>query len=127
MKIADSDERRRALDPLRSFCVSAPAGSGKTELLIQRYLCLLARVQAPEQVLDVHYRDLVANPMATVERIYAWLGGPMPDAARQAVAAALSTNTQHRYGKHRYQAEDFGLSSDSIDALFADYRQAFDL
>ncbi|WP_428086933.1 UvrD-helicase domain-containing protein [Candidatus Thioglobus sp.] len=53
--MGDQAQRHQALDTSRSFLIQAPAGSGKTELLTQRYLKLLSISDAPESVLAMTF------------------------------------------------------------------------
>ncbi|MDO8862351.1 UvrD-helicase domain-containing protein [Haliea sp. E1-2-M8] len=101
MTVSDAWQRERALDTAGSFCVSAPAGSGKTELLIQRYLALLSRVSLPEQVLAITFTRKAAAEMR--DRVVAALeaaaaGEPVTGSheqrTRELAQAALVHGTQ---------------------------------
>ncbi|MCW8886976.1 MAG: UvrD-helicase domain-containing protein [Motiliproteus sp.] len=59
----DYQQRQLCLDEGRSFSVRAPAGSGKTELLTQRVLKLLTKVQKPEEILCITFTRKAAAEM----------------------------------------------------------------
>ena len=83
---ADVDARSAALDTSRSFIVQAPAGSGKTELLIQRYLKLLSTVDYPEEVVAITFTKKAAQEMQ-LRALHAM---------RDADSGAIPEETHHR-------------------------------
>jgi ATP-dependent exoDNAse (exonuclease V) beta subunit len=78
----DRNERLRALDPARSILVQAPAGSGKTQLLTDRFIALLGEVDEPGQVVAITFTNAAAAEMR--HRILDELAKPQPsDLARR--------------------------------------------
>lgn len=59
----DQEARDRALTPRGSFHLEAPAGSGKTSVLLARFLTLLARVDAPEAMLALTFTRKAAGEL----------------------------------------------------------------
>ena len=70
----DAGARQHAVDSKGSVLVQAPAGSGKTTLLAQRYLRLLANVDAPERILALTFTRRAAQEMR--ERVMKALQSP---------------------------------------------------
>jgi ATP-dependent exoDNAse (exonuclease V) beta subunit len=121
--IPDADARAAALDPARSFIVQAPAGSGKTELLIQRYLLLLGTVEAPEEIVAITFTKKAAGEMRTrvLRALAAARAGKAPDGPHEArtlelARAAVSQDDRHAW---RVAENPARLRIQTIDALCA--------
>tara|TARA_R110002073_G_scaffold69773_4_gene172885 strand:- start:3007 stop:6498 length:3492 start_codon:yes stop_codon:yes gene_type:complete len=122
--IPDALERQHALDPTQSFIVQAPAGSGKTGLLIQRYLKLLACVDEPEEIVAITFTRKAAAEMR--ERVLAALDmGKLsesdPDSAYEKVTYALSVAVLQRDGQMGWHLTEnpVRLRIQTIDSLCA--------
>ena len=87
----DAAARAAALDVARSFIVQAPAGSGKTELLIQRYLALLAQVERPEAIVAMTFtRKATGEIRERLLRALRDADGPQPADAHRALTWRLA-------------------------------------
>jgi ATP-dependent exoDNAse (exonuclease V) beta subunit len=121
--IADDAARQRALDVSTSFIVQAPAGSGKTELLIQRYLRLLEGVDSPGAVVAITFTRKAAGEMRArvVDSLRSADAGVAPASAHHRVTfeiarRVLETDRRKGWSLLRNPAQ---LSIHTIDALCA--------
>jgi hypothetical protein len=98
--------------------------SRKIYRLVERAMTSRERARA-DSFVDVSYYDLVADPAAAIEGIYARVELP-PDPSLQArVAAAGQRSPRHAHGRHVYRLEDFGLTAAEIEGQLAAYRARF--
>ncbi|MCM2309150.1 MAG: UvrD-helicase domain-containing protein [Sulfuritalea sp.] len=118
----DEDNRRRALE-LDSFIVEAPAGAGKTELLTQRYLRLLACVGEPEEIIAITFTNKAAGEMRgrIAESLALARAGVAPEPAHKRITFELATAALERSEELGWQIETQPgrLRLTTIDALCA--------
>jgi hypothetical protein len=77
--------------------------------------------------IDIQYADLVSDTAGVMRRIYGFLGVPFTDKVERSMLQWVRDNPQHRYGRHRYRLEDFGLSGPELAKMFGAYRARFNI
>lgn len=83
---------------------------------------LAARARLGEaRFADVHFHELVADPVGTLARVYARIGLPWTAPAEAALRAHAAANPRGRHGEHRYRLEDFGLERARVHESFRFY------
>ena len=106
--------RARHVDPLEIGRTVMENGHWRMQKSIE------LRRHAPDRCLDVHYRDLVGDPLAVVRRIYGFLGYPLEAPQIRAFQEHLVRDRASRpRAAHKYTPEMFGLTAGAIREAFA--------
>lgn len=77
------------------------------------------------QILDVSYRDVMANPAAVVKSIYQHFEYPMSSSLEEDVYAHLAAHPKDKAGAHKYSLEQYGLTPQDVETELAEYIDAF--
>jgi len=102
--MSDQAQRDQALDVTQSYIVQAPAGSGKTELLTQRYLKLLATCSEPENIIAMTFTNKAVDELS--ERVLSALKSSKksrPEEAHKQVTYDLAQAVVARSDERNWQ------------------------
>jgi hypothetical protein len=80
-----------------------------------------------DRFLDVHHRDLLADPFGAIARVYDFLGLELTPSFQASLERWHKENHAGAHGKHHYTAEQFGLSKAQIRKDYQKYIERFDV
>jgi ATP-dependent helicase/nuclease subunit A len=120
----DAEARQLARDIRRSIQLQAPAGSGKTTVLAQRFLAALAASDEPEEVLAITFTRKAAAEMR--ERVLAALEDRLPGPAEPELWQSLREAVQAQAARRGWHLEELPqrLRIQTIDSLAAELARA---
>ena len=80
-----------------------------------------SRPHQARQIFDLHFQEIVADPLACVRRLYAHFDLELTPEAERRMQAYLDAHPRDEHGTHAYSLESFGLDPDEVQAAFAEY------
>lgn len=116
---------RRATSPLFEPKRFAAEWIALEEMGLLRAMWARERLQQEHRFYDLHYADLMTDPVAAVMGIYEHFGIAVDEATPQRIREFQAQNPQNKHGRHSYTAEQYGLSREAVRERFAAYVQRF--
>jgi hypothetical protein len=92
---------------------------------LDRLLSLRSHPRFAGRFVDLHYHELVEDPLAAVRRLYGRLDLDLSEIAEARMRAHLAADPRDRPGPHTYSLGAFGLDADDLRRRFKAYRERF--
>ena len=86
---------------------------------------MAVRLQHPDAILDVQYRETIKTPFETIAKVYDFIDMELTAEAREAMQQWQQDNKREDRALHQYSLEQFGFSEASLKSLFSEYRRQF--
>ena len=74
------------------------------------------------QFVDLHFRDVLADPVGSLEKAFTTLDLPLSQRAIERMSAWQASHPPERHGAHDYSADAYGLDPAELSEAFRDYR-----
>ncbi len=115
-----------ALRFMRSDAVDVAALAAAMEFTYKMFLegAIQARESGgipDEQIVDSHFTDLMADPVAAMRSIYERLRLEWPDDHETVIKGYLTSKPKDKHGAHMYSLADVGLDPESVRRSFEPY------
>jgi hypothetical protein len=94
------------------------------DVMIERMMTYRER-QGWDSIYDVHYSDVMKDPLASIRGIYERFGEPLSEEAESAMVGYMAANPKGKHGKHHYSLEEFGLTREGVWQRYSDYLECF--
>jgi len=81
----------------------------------------------PDWCAHLLYEELMEDPIAALRKVYTVFGEELLEDHAEAIRQWLRQRPQSNFGRHRYDAKDFGMNVDEIGDAFSTYIERFDI
>ncbi len=79
------------------------------------------------RIIDVHYADLMRQPIETMRKLYESLGDDYTAEAEAGMQTWINDNPQDKFGRHEYKLTQFGLSVEKLEKMFERYLSRYEI
>lgn len=80
-----------------------------------------------DRIIDVHYADLLNDPVAETKKLYAKLGDEWTAEAEAGIQRWVDDNPQDKFGRHEYKLDQFGVTLQQLEPMFERYLSRYDV
>ena len=75
----------------------------------------------------MYYADMMRDPMEVMRKLYAWAGDELSLDVESRMLTWLDQHPQNLFATNKYTLDEYGLSVEQLEPIFAEYLTTFDI